>query len=110
MVFHQLGITLKELNAECRYALESFPVVVCDNIFIACSRLVCEAHYRGYVASKRRSIYGIRVQMMVTVGGVPIEFRILPASLSEVAELAHLPLSLPAGAEVAADASYTYYE
>lgn len=34
MIFHQLGMTLKELNTESRYSLDSFPVAVCDNIRI----------------------------------------------------------------------------
>ena len=109
-VFHQLGATLKDLNTESRYAMDSFPVAVCDNIRIPRCRLAQGAHYRGYVASKRRYIYGVRVQVMVTVEGFPVEFCVLPASLADVAGVAHLPLSLPQGAEVAADAAYTFYE
>src|SRR5947209_19824954 len=30
VVFHQLGLTLKELNLESRYSLDSFPVAMCD--------------------------------------------------------------------------------
>ncbi|HEX8130677.1 MAG TPA: IS982 family transposase [Pyrinomonadaceae bacterium] len=110
LIFHQLGLTLKELNTESRYAMDSFPLAVCDNIRISRCRLTQEANYRGYLASKRRYFYGVRVQVMVTVEGVPVEFCILPGSLSDVAALAHLPLALPAGAEVAADAAYTFYE
>jgi hypothetical protein len=110
IVFHQLGLTLKELNTESRYALDSFPVAVCDNIRIPRCRLTQERGYRGYMASKRRYFYGVRVQVVVTVEGVPVEFCILPGSLSDVAGVAHLPLALPVGAEVAADAAYTFYE
>jgi len=110
IIFHQLGLTLKELNTESRYALDSFPVAVCDNIRIPRCRLARATHYRGYLASKRRYFYGVRVQVMVTVDGIPVEFCILPGSLSDVAALVHLPFSLPAGAEVAADAAYTFYE
>ncbi|MDQ3259025.1 MAG: IS982 family transposase [Acidobacteriota bacterium] len=110
VVFHQLGWTLKELNLESRYSLDSFPVAVCDNIRISRCRLVQGSQFRGYVASKRRYFYGVRVQVVVTVEGVPVEFSILPGSLSDMAGLAELPLSLPVGAEVAADAAYTYYE
>lgn len=110
MVFHQLGLTLKELNTESRYAVDSFPVAVCDNIRISRCRLTQEARFRGYMASKRRYFYGLRVQVVVTVEGVPVEFSILPGSLSDVAGVAELPLALPRGAEVAADAAYTYYE
>jgi len=110
IIFHQLGLTLKELNTESRYAVDSFPVAVCDNIRIPRCRLTKEADYRGYLASKRRYFYGVRVQVVVTVQGLPVEFCILPGSLSDVSGLAHLPLALPAGAEVAADAAYTFYE
>jgi hypothetical protein len=110
MVFHQLGLTLKELNTESRYALDSFPLAVCDTIRIPRCRLARAAHYRGYVASKRRYFYGVRVQVIVTVDGLPVEFSILPGNLSDVAGLADLPFALPAGAQVAADAAYTFYE
>src|SRR5215208_5637612 len=42
MIFHQLGLTLKELNTESRYALDSFPLAVCDNIRIPRCRLTQE--------------------------------------------------------------------
>lgn len=74
LLFHQLGMTLKELNGESPYAMDSFPVALCDNIRIAPSRLGGDAHYRGYVASKRRHFYGVRVQMMVTVADFPFSF------------------------------------
>jgi hypothetical protein len=110
IVFHQLGLTLKELNLESRYRLDSFPVAMCDNIRISRSRLAQGTQFRGYLASKRRYFYGVRVQVVVTVEGVPVEYSILPGSLSDIEGLAHLPLCLPVGADVAADAAYTYYE
>jgi hypothetical protein len=39
LVFHQLGLTIKELNLESRYSLDSFPIAVCDNIRISRCRL-----------------------------------------------------------------------
>lgn len=109
-VFHQLGMTLKELKLESRYSLDSFPVAVCDNIRIPRCRLVQGKEFRGYLASKRRYFYGVRVQVVVRVQGVPVEFSLLPGSLSDLEGLAALPLCLPAGADIAADAGYTYYE
>jgi hypothetical protein len=110
VVFHQLGLTIKELNLESRYSLDSFPIAVCDNIRISRCRLAQGSQFRGYLASKRRYFFGVRVQVMVTVEGVPVEFAILPGSLSDLEGMAALPLALPVGAEVAADAAYTYYE
>ncbi|MDT5271194.1 MAG: hypothetical protein QOH49_3380 [Acidobacteriota bacterium] len=110
LLFHQLGLVIKELNIESRYSLDSFPVAVCDNIRIPRCRLARGEEFRGYSASKRRYFYGLRVQVVVTVDGLPVECCILPGSLSDIHGLAELPLSLPAGAEVAADSAYTYYE
>jgi hypothetical protein len=110
MVFHQLGLVIKELNMESRYNLDSFPVAVCDNIRIARCRLAKGAQFRGYLASKRRYFFGVKVQVVSTVEGVPVEFCILPGRLCDLEGLAELPLALPKGSDVAADAAYTYYE
>jgi hypothetical protein len=109
-VFHQLGQTLKELNMESRYSLDSFPVALCDNIRISRCRLAQGTQFRGYLASKRRYFFGLRVQVVVTVDGFPVEFSVLPGSLSDIEGLATLALCLPVEADVAADAAYTYYE
>jgi hypothetical protein len=110
LLFHELGLVIKELNIESRYSLDSFPVPMCDNIRISRCRLTQGEGFRGYSASKRRYFYGLRVQVVVTVEGLPVECCILPGSLSDIQGLAELPLSLPMGAEVAADAAYTFYE
>jgi hypothetical protein len=110
LLFDELGLVVKELNLESRYSLDSFPVAVCDNIRIARCRLAQGESWRGFSASKRRYFYGLKVQVVVTVEGVPVECCILPGSLSDIQGLAELPLSLPAGAQVAADAAYTFYE
>jgi hypothetical protein len=109
-VFHQLGLTIKALNLESRYSLDSFPVALCDNIRISRCRLAQGREFRGYLASKRRYFYGVRVQVISTVEGVPVEFCVLPGRLSDIEGMAALPLALPVGADVAADAAYTYYE
>ncbi len=85
-------------------------LAVCDNIRIPRCRLAQGTQFRGYLASKRRYFYGVRVQVVVTVEGVPVEFSILRGSLSDIAGLAELPLCLPRDADVAADAAYTDYE
>src|SRR5437763_322407 len=110
LVFHQLGLTIKELNLESRYSLDSFPIALCDNIRISRCRLTQGKEFRGYLASKRRYFFGVRVQMVVTVEGFPVEFSIQPGSLSDLEGMAALPLALPVAADVAADAADTYYE
>ena len=64
---------------ECAYAVDSLPVPVCDNICIRRCRLYPLKEpganaFRGYVPSKRRYFYGLRVHLMVTGAGEPVEF------------------------------------
>ena len=110
IIFHQLGTVLKDLNWESRYLLDSFPVQVCDNIRINRCRLVKDELYRGKVQSKRRYFYGVKVQVMTTVDGLPTELCILPGSCHDLQGLAELPLDNLKDAEVFADTAYTNYE
>ncbi len=109
-LFHQLGAVLKDLHWESRYLLDSFPVPVCDNIRINRCRLVKDELYRGKMASKRRYFYGVRVQLLATSSGIPLEFCVLPGACSDLQGLAELALDLPQMAELFVDGGYNFYE
>ena len=108
-LFYCLGMVLKSLNASTEYLLDSFPVPICDNIRIRSARLVHSEDYRGYIASKKRYFYGIRVQLLGTRDGIPVEFSFLPGEANDTRGLKALPLNLPAGSSVYTDAGYTDY-
>ena len=108
-LFHQLGSVLKELSASTNYLLDSFPVAVCDNIRISRCRLARGEQFRGRSAAKRRYFYGVKVQVVTTEEGVPVELAFLPGSASDVRGLEVLPLALPAGSELFMDSGYTDY-
>jgi hypothetical protein len=109
-LFHQLGTVLKELHWESRYLLDSFPIPVCDNIRINRCRLVRDELYRGKMTSKRRYFYGVRVQILATSDGIPVEFCILPGGCADLQGLAELALDLPEMAELFVDGGYNFYE
>lgn len=109
-LIHRLGQVLKDLHWESRYLLDSFPIPVCDNIRIPRCRLVQDEVYRGKISSKRRYFYGVRVQLLITSDGIPVEFCILPGSLSDLQGMAELMLDLPAEAQLFVDAAYNCYE
>lgn len=109
-VFDYLGTILKSINPTTEYLLDSFPVPICDNIRIPRVRLVRSEDYRGYIASKKRFFYGIRVQLLATSAGVPVEFAFLPGEANDVRGLNALPLFLPEHSEVYGDAAYTDYQ
>ena len=108
-LFHQLGAVLKEASISTKYLLDSFPVPVCDNIRIPRSRLAKGERFRGRMCSKRRYFYGVKVQVVTTEAGVPVEFAFLPGSASDTRGLDVLPLSLPAGSQLFMDSGYTDY-
>lgn len=109
-LFHQLGTVLKQLHWESRYLLDSFPLSVCDNIRINRCRLVCDELYRGKISSKRRYFYGVKVQLLTTSDGFPVEFCVLPGGCNDLQGLAELPLSLPEAAQLFVDSGYNFYE
>lgn len=109
-LIHQLGQVLKDLHWESRYVLDSFPVPLCDNIRIGRCRMVRDERYRGKLASKRRYFYGVKVQLLATSDGLPVEFCILPGGCADLQGLAELALSLPEGAQLFVDSAYNCYE
>ena len=108
-LFHQVGMILKESSDSTEYLLDSFPVAMCDNIRIFNVKLIKSEDYRGYIASKKRYFYGVRVQLLTTKSGIPVEFVFMPGSASDVRALNALPLNLPSGSEVYTDSAYTDY-
>jgi hypothetical protein len=108
-LFDRLGMLLKSISQSCEYLLDSFPVPICDNIRIPKARLVRSEDYRGYIASKKRYFYGIRVQLLTTRNGIPVEFVFLPGEANDTRGLGALPLLLPPDSSIYGDAGYTDY-
>jgi hypothetical protein len=99
----------QQANLTDEYLIDSFPVAVCDNIRIKRNRLYGTPEFRGYHAAMRRYFYGLRVHLVCTVTGQPVELVLLPGSIADISGLKRLPLELPAGATLYADAGYTDY-
>ncbi|QKJ33100.1 IS982 family transposase [Mucilaginibacter mali] len=109
-LFMQIGWYFKYISCEMSYVLDSFPVAVCDNIRISNCKLLQGKQWRGKQSSMRRYFYGIKVQLLVTKDGIPVEFGYVPGSENDSVSLKKLPMNLPAESEVFADSAYTNYE
>ncbi len=109
-IFFALGQSLKQLNTESRYMIDSFPVAVCKNIRIPRCKLLQHQAYRGYNASKRLYFYGFKVQVVTTADGIPVDYLITAGSIHDNTALQAMQLHLPEGSEVYADSAYTHYE
>jgi hypothetical protein len=104
-----LGETWKELNTESVYVIDSFPVAACDNCRISHCRLYPGKGWRGYQASKRRYFYGLKIHLMVTAQGQPVEFFLTPGSYSDTKALGLYNFDLPDGSWVTGDKAYNDY-
>jgi hypothetical protein len=102
-LFHVLANLGHQSNTERLYIIDSFPLPVCDNIRIRrCRRYQGEA-WRGYQASKRRYFYGLKIHLMVTAQGQPVEFFLTPGADSDAKALKQYAFDLPAQATITGD-------
>ena len=74
------------------------------------AKLYRDETYRGYQASKRRYFYGLKVHLMVTSEGQPVECVLTPGSVADVQALKSYAYDLPPGSVVYADKAYNDYE
>lgn len=107
--FDLLGETWRDLNADSIYVIDSFPIAVCDQYRIIRSKRYRGEVWRGRQASKRRYFYGLKVHLLVTEHGQPVEFFFTPGSFPDVRALKMYRFDLPEGAWIAADKAYTDY-
>jgi hypothetical protein len=112
-LFDLLAEVFKQNNPDQSYVVDSLPLAVCDNIRIRRSKLYpLQEHgeaFRGYIASKRRYFYGLRVHLVSTASGEPVEFTLAAASEADITLFKELKLELPEGAIICADKGYADY-
>jgi hypothetical protein len=108
-LFLQLGETWKNLNENSVYVIDSYPIAVCDNYRIRHSNISHREDFRGYIASKKRYFYGLRIHILVTEQGEPVEFFLEPGAFSDTSALALYNFDLPQGSFVTGDKAYNDY-
>ena len=108
--FQVLGQIHQQSQTSNEYVQDSCPIPVCDNIRISRCRLFQDEIYRGYVASKRRYFYGLRVHLLITSTGKPIEFVLAPGSYHDANIAKDFAYDLPEGSSISLDKAYNDYE
>jgi hypothetical protein len=108
-LFLQLGETWKHLNEKSVYVIDSYPIAVCDNYRIRRSHIYHGEDFRGYIASKKRYFYGLRIHILVTEQGEPVEFFLEPGAFSDTSALALYNFDLAQGSFVTGDKAYNDY-
>jgi Transposase DDE domain len=108
--FNLFAQTWKTLNTEAIYVIDSIPIAVCDNMRIRRSKIYSHEDFRGYQASKKRYFYGLKIHLMVTQDGQPVECFLTPGSFGDVDALKYYAYELPDGSIIYADKAYNDYE
>ncbi len=108
-LFFEIGQHLKTIAGASDYVIDSFPVAVCDNMRISRCKLLKGKQWRGRQSSMRRYFYGIKVQVLVTDKGIPVEFCFVPGCESDVQALKKLPMNVLPESKIYADSAYTDY-
>lgn len=109
-LFTLLGQTWKMLNTNSIYVIDSFPIAVCDNMRIRRSKIYPDEKFRGYKASKKRYFYGLKIHLIVTQDGQPVECFLTHGGFGDVDALKYYAYELPDGSIIYADKAYNDYE
>ena len=103
----------QEQRGEGSFLIDSFPVHVCDNIRIDRCRIypkeATDDAFRGYTASKRRYFYGLKIFLMTTHSGRPVEVFFTPGSYSDTGQLRQFDFDLAEGSTVYGDKAFNEY-
>lgn len=86
--------------------VDTFPVPVCRNIRIRRCRLYQDKAFRGYNASKKEYFYGLKVCLIITASGQPVELVLVPGSCSDIVALRCMDLNLPEPSTIYADGGF----
>lgn len=108
-LFNVLGEAWKQLNDQSRYVLDSFPIAVCENCRIPRCRIYQNEAFRGYQASKKRYFYGVKIHLMVSAQGHPVEFFLTPGSVSDTRALKMYNFDIPEQSQIIGDKAYNDY-
>ena len=108
-LFNVLGDIAKAQNGENIYIIDSLPIAICDNYRIRRCKLYHDEAYRGYQASKKRYFYGLKIHLVVTKAGQPVEFLLSPGAFNDAATLDQFDFDLPPNAWIVGDKAYNVY-
>lgn len=108
-LFSVLGEHWKALNSQSIYLIDTFPFRACEHYCVFRVHLYPGREYRGYTASKKGFFHGLKLHLMVTAQGQPVEFFLTPGSFGDIRGLKWFDFDLPVGSEVYADKAYNDY-
>lgn len=91
------------------YIVDSFPVPVCQMHKSFRCKLLRGKRYHGYIASKKSYFFGVKVHMIVTLSGLPVEFIMTPGSEADIRAFKRFNFAIPTYSRIYADRAYNNY-
>lgn len=92
------------------FIIDSFPVPLCARVRKYRCRLKQSRDCNGYHAAKDEFFFGLKVHVITTVDGQPVELKILPGSIHDMKALKQLKMrALKRGSNLYGDKAYTNY-
>ncbi len=108
-MFQLISQMFTQVWSEKEFILDSTPLEVCDNIRIMRCRILEGKDFRGYKASFRRFFYGLKLQLLTTVDGIPVGYFITEGSMHDGEAMKEMLFDLSPESIVYSDAAFTDY-
>lgn len=109
LIFKALQVILQQEDCQ-HFIVDSFPIKTYETHKSFRAKIFQGKRYHGYSASKKQYYFGIKVHMIISSKGIPIEFSITPGSMSDIRSLQNFSLDLPKGSILMGDKAYTNYQ
>src|SRR3978361_274611 len=79
-LLYSLSKSLLHFEKTQEYVVDSFPISACDTSRISRAKIYRGKDYHGYSPTKQRYFYGIKVHMITSTQGIPVELLFTPDS------------------------------
>jgi len=109
-IFRYLSFLFQQSSDTCYFAVDSFPISCCQKNRIDKRKRFLQREYIGFAASKKRYFCGIKVHMVVTNQGCPVEVHIRPGAIGDVTVLWRMELDIPSDSTLYADGAYNCFD
>lgn len=114
-LFRQMARIHRQMSEEDIYLVDSFPASVCKNIRIPQTRIYGAQEgpieeFRGYIASKDEYFFGVKVHLLTTAEGHPVEAFLTPGARNDTRAMKQFQFNLPEGSVVIGDKAYNDYD
>lgn len=106
LILHTMARLHQSATPDKIFLVDTCPVPVCHNIRIKRCRLYRQEAFRGYCASKKQYYFGLKLCLIVTEQGKPVEVLLAPGSCNDVVALRSMNLDLPEGSTLFTDGGF----